>query len=156
MSSRIQCISTTTFEPQRNSTGATDAHPEIVAYETASLAVEPPEDLERATSASPLELSALAPLPVAEDLRVPWGWRDIFFLCSSGIAGTVVVTLFLAVIFQSRGVSWSQLREPGAQQGIFLVSGPGRDFVSDPRLSRGSGKVSFQRAVLAHGGLASP
>lgn len=93
-----------------------EADPSILSYEA-------PQPAEAAYgSASPPEFLSPQTAPVPEDLRVPWGWTDLLILLLLWIGATVVVTLFLAVIFQSRGISWSQLREPGVAQGVFMVA----------------------------------
>lgn len=87
----------------------------ILSYETPQ-----PAEAAYGTTSRPEFLSPQTP-PVPEDLRVPWGWTDLLLLLLVWFGATVVVTLFLGVIFQSRGISWSQLRQPGVEQGIFMV-----------------------------------
>jgi uncharacterized protein len=87
------------------------------------LSYEAPQPVEPASgTASPPEFFSRQTPPIPEDLRVPWGWIDLLLLLFLWIGATVGVTLFLGVIFQSRGVSWSQLRQPGVEQGIFVVA----------------------------------
>jgi membrane protease YdiL (CAAX protease family) len=90
--------------------------------EQSILSYEAPQPAETAYgAASPPEFFSRQTPPIPEDLRVPWGWTDLLLLLLVWIGATVVVTLFLGVIFQSRGISWSQLRQPGVEQGIFMV-----------------------------------
>jgi membrane protease YdiL (CAAX protease family) len=93
-----------------------EAEQSILSYEAPQL-TEPAYG-----AASPPEFFSRQNPPIPEDLRVPWGWIDLLLLLFLWIGATVGVTLFLGVIFQSRGVSWSQLREPGVEQGIFVVA----------------------------------
>ncbi|HKN60504.1 MAG TPA: type II CAAX endopeptidase family protein [Candidatus Acidoferrales bacterium] len=92
-----------------------EADPSILSYEAPQ-----PAEASYGTASPPEFLSPQTPL-VPEDLRVPWGWTDLLILLLVWIGATVVVTLFLGVVFQSRGISWSQLRQPGVEQGIFMV-----------------------------------
>jgi uncharacterized protein len=103
------------FDPSEPSREPSQPDQSILSYEA-----QQPVETAYGT-ASPPEFLALQASPIPEDLRVPWGWTDLLLLLLLWIGGTVVLTLFLGVIFQSRGVSWSQLRQPGVEQGIFMV-----------------------------------
>jgi membrane protease YdiL (CAAX protease family) len=95
--------------------GKSQADQSILSYEAS-----PPVEAAYGTASPPELLSPETPA-IPEDLRVPWGWTDLLLLLLLWIGGTVVLTLFLGVIFQSRGISWSQLRQPGVAQGVFMV-----------------------------------
>jgi uncharacterized protein len=59
--------------------------------------------------------------PLPEDLRVPWGWIDLVFLVVFWIGGTVVATIALAIIVQSRGIGWMQLQQSSRKMSAFLI-----------------------------------
>jgi uncharacterized protein len=59
--------------------------------------------------------------PITDDLRVPWGWIDLLFLVIFWIGGTLVATIALAIIFQSRGVSWIELQQSPRQLSAFII-----------------------------------
>ena len=59
--------------------------------------------------------------PVPDDLRVPWGWIDLLFLVIFWIGGTLVATIALAIIFQSRGISWMQLQQSSRPMSAFII-----------------------------------
>src|SRR5215469_11423210 len=68
---------------------------------------------------SRLPISSRRPLP--DDLRVPWGWVDLLFLVIFWIGGTLVATIALAIIFQSRGIGWTQLQQFSRPMSGFII-----------------------------------
>jgi uncharacterized protein len=59
--------------------------------------------------------------PIPDDLRVPWGWIDLLFLVIFWIGGTLVATIALAIIFQSRGISWIELQQSSRPMSAFII-----------------------------------
>jgi uncharacterized protein len=59
--------------------------------------------------------------PIPDDLRVPWGWIDLLFLVIFWIGGTLVATIALAIIFQSRGISWIELQQSPRRLSAFII-----------------------------------
>jgi membrane protease YdiL (CAAX protease family) len=68
---------------------------------------------------SRLPIGSRRPLP--DDLRVPWGWVDLLFLVIFWIGGTLVATIALAIVFQSRGISWTQLQQFSRPMSAFII-----------------------------------
>jgi membrane protease YdiL (CAAX protease family) len=58
----------------------------------------------------------------AWDLRVPWGWTDLFLLFFVGIAAMALSTFLLAIVFQSRGIGFVELQRSSRQMSIFALA----------------------------------
>jgi len=59
--------------------------------------------------------------PLPEDLRVPWGWLDLFVLVILFTAGPALLSLPIFVGFSLKGVSRAELSHPSSAQGLFVI-----------------------------------
>jgi membrane protease YdiL (CAAX protease family) len=73
-----------------------------------------------AASITPGYLGPIDPrLP--DDLRVPWGWLDLFFLLAVALSGTFVVSLLLIKGFAIFGLSFHHIQKSASDQNLFLI-----------------------------------
>lgn len=56
------------------------------------------------------------------DLRVPWGWLDLFLLVIVYIGATAISTILLVVLFASRGMQWNTIHHTPSALGFFVVA----------------------------------
>jgi uncharacterized protein len=61
-------------------------------------------------------------LSVANDLRVPWGWVDLFLLVVIWFGATVLSTVLIAILFASRGIPWHEIQHSPRALGRFAVA----------------------------------
>ncbi len=87
----------------------------ILSYEAPQ-----PVEIPSATGVEPGSPSSFR--SVADDLRVPWGWIDLFLLLFVGVAAMVLSTFLLAIIFQSRGIGFGQLQHSTREMSLFALA----------------------------------
>jgi membrane protease YdiL (CAAX protease family) len=93
-----------------------------------------PETAPRSVEPVPVTFSPLpasAPLPqefyrpggrfIPEDLRVPWGWLDLLLVAILPLAGTILLSILLAMLFSAFGVSPSQLQHSPAYKSLWAI-----------------------------------
>jgi uncharacterized protein len=85
----------------------------------AEVASEPPTS-HLAASITPGYLGPTDPL-LPEDLRVPWGWLDLFFLVAVALSGTFVVSLLLIRAFAIFGLSFRHVQNDASDKNLFLI-----------------------------------
>jgi uncharacterized protein len=88
----------------------------ILSYEAPHTVESPPELGTRSGF-------SVSPRFIPEDLRVPWGWADLLLLVVVGVGATALSTFLLAIVFQSRGISFAQIQRSPREMGIFAVAG---------------------------------
>ncbi|HXW54457.1 MAG TPA: type II CAAX endopeptidase family protein [Candidatus Cybelea sp.] len=59
---------------------------------------------------------------VPNDLRVPWGWVDLFVLVVIWFGATVLSTVLIAILFASRGIAWHEIQRSPEAMGLFAVA----------------------------------
>jgi uncharacterized protein len=59
---------------------------------------------------------------VPSDLRVPWGWVDLFLLVVIWFGATVLSTVLIAILFASRGIPWHEIQHSPEAMGLFAVA----------------------------------
>lgn len=84
--------------------------------------LEPPFPGPRGVRVPEIRSGGLGPRGlISDDLRVPWGWVDLVFLMLFWIGGTLVATIALVILFQSRGISWMQLQQSPRELSLFMI-----------------------------------
>ena len=56
-----------------------------------------------------------------EDLRAPWDWLDLLLLAILALAGSVLLNIFLSMIYRAVGVTRAQLRASPSEMGLFTI-----------------------------------
>ncbi len=56
-----------------------------------------------------------------EDLRAPWDWLDLLLLAILALAGSVLLNIFLSMIYRAAGVTRTQLRASPSEMGLFTI-----------------------------------
>jgi len=92
--------------------------------ENNSPAMEPLQEDGRGFSplaVAPPEFHGGAVSPIPEDVRVPWGWRELLLLGGVALGVAFLISIFLAVVFAAFGVHAKQLENPGREQGLYTI-----------------------------------
>jgi membrane protease YdiL (CAAX protease family) len=95
--------------------------------EQSALPSRPLEPAQTVPESAPLAPAPSEPTPpsagrfVPEDLRVPWGWLDLLLLAIVPIAGTLVISILLAIVFAALGVSPAQLQNVPAYKSLWAI-----------------------------------
>jgi uncharacterized protein len=84
---------------------------------------EPAPESSQAHLAASITAGYLGPIDplLPEDLRVPWGWLDLFFLVAAAFLGTLVITLLLIKGFGIFGLSFRQIQNDASDKNLFLI-----------------------------------
>jgi membrane protease YdiL (CAAX protease family) len=56
-----------------------------------------------------------------EDFHTPWGWLDLIMLLVVAIGSTVLVGMLVSMAFFARGVTQSQLHNPGMERSLWIL-----------------------------------
>jgi len=72
--------------------------------------------------AAPVQNPVPANGGLPEDLRVPWGWTDLLLLVLLYVAGSIVISLPVLIVFMLAGVSRAQLTNSSSEQGLFVIA----------------------------------
>jgi membrane protease YdiL (CAAX protease family) len=56
-----------------------------------------------------------------EDLRVPWGWFDLFLLIIIAVAGTFLASIFIVICFAGAGISFHQIQSSPSEKNLVLI-----------------------------------
>src|ERR1039458_1775454 len=92
--------------------------------ETAPSSVEPvPATSSPLPASAPLRQEFYRPGGrfIPDDLRVPWGWLDLLLVTILPLAGTILLSVLLAVLFSAFGVSPSQLQRSPAYKSLWAI-----------------------------------
>jgi len=97
-----------------------------------------PPDLLLDSSVPPLQATAAPPSVIlpegapevrppvypqfSEDLRVPWGWLDLFLLVGFALVGAFLVSIFLVGVFATFGFTPSTLQNSTIDKSFFLIA----------------------------------
>ncbi|MFZ0580712.1 MAG: CPBP family intramembrane glutamic endopeptidase [Candidatus Acidiferrales bacterium] len=106
---------------QQNSLGSSEPDPESLPLAGSSSALDPPPAMSAQAQIPLRPVGRTFDPSLPDDLRVPWGWWDLFLLVVVAFAGTFVLSMVIIVGFAASGVSFQQLQNSMNDKNLLLI-----------------------------------